>query len=472
MEFLLHHPFDLPHHRRRSSSIGEGTVSLSSSTRCSRQGMFPHCRTQPATRAPAGWGSLYAALTARAGRTRPASARCCRATAPRRPTDLCSRCSVWARCDAETSPGRGYYYHPSRHSAGQPIVAGWAYQWVSQLGFARDSLDRTAGCSAGLSGRGDQHGSRDDDPQAGAPVTGGRAGTALRFRCRLRPVAAGAGSRRYSCGASGPPSSGPVLLWRPAALSSSPKAADRLGMARSSRSATLPRGLLRTWRIRRRTSSMGWFGYGPGADCMPSPKPMQGPAVMPHALSCPARWSGSRSAACPATPAASGALALVVRPRHAGLGPPLACLRPPFRPGTHLPLPQRDAELDPAALPSPGPSRPLVLAGPRGLHPPTARPSPGRRSPVALGATAPLGAVDSLPRPPGGFVPLRGPGHARNPAKTLRPLADDPKGAFRPRPPLSGHQTGRINQPSGTDSPASSRCAPSIGYLGMVKRQA
>ena len=47
--------------------------------------------------------------------------------------------SVWPRCDAEASPGRGYYYHPSRHSAGQPIVAGWAYQLVAQLGFERDS---------------------------------------------------------------------------------------------------------------------------------------------------------------------------------------------------------------------------------------------------------------------------------------------------------------------------------------------
>jgi hypothetical protein len=47
--------------------------------------------------------------------------------------------SVWPRCDAETSPDRGYYCHPSRHSAGQPIVAGWAYQWVAQLGSARDS---------------------------------------------------------------------------------------------------------------------------------------------------------------------------------------------------------------------------------------------------------------------------------------------------------------------------------------------
>jgi hypothetical protein len=34
---------------------------------------------------------------------------------------------------------QGYYYHPSRHSAGQPIVAGWAYQFVAQLGFARES---------------------------------------------------------------------------------------------------------------------------------------------------------------------------------------------------------------------------------------------------------------------------------------------------------------------------------------------
>src|SRR5215217_1797750 len=51
-------------------------------------------------------------------------------------------CSVWPRCDAEASPERGYYYHPSRHSAGQPIVAGWAYQWLAQLGFAHDS--RTA----------------------------------------------------------------------------------------------------------------------------------------------------------------------------------------------------------------------------------------------------------------------------------------------------------------------------------------
>jgi hypothetical protein len=47
--------------------------------------------------------------------------------------------SVWPRCDAETSPERSLYYHASRHSAGQPIVAGWAYSWIAQVGFARES---------------------------------------------------------------------------------------------------------------------------------------------------------------------------------------------------------------------------------------------------------------------------------------------------------------------------------------------
>jgi len=40
--------------------------------------------------------------------------------------------SVWPRCDAETSPERGYYYHHLRHSNGQPIVAGWNYSWLVQ----------------------------------------------------------------------------------------------------------------------------------------------------------------------------------------------------------------------------------------------------------------------------------------------------------------------------------------------------
>lgn len=47
--------------------------------------------------------------------------------------------STWDRCDAECSPERGYYYSASKHSAGKPIVAGWNYQWISQLDWAADS---------------------------------------------------------------------------------------------------------------------------------------------------------------------------------------------------------------------------------------------------------------------------------------------------------------------------------------------
>src|SRR5665811_864350 len=47
--------------------------------------------------------------------------------------------STWPRCDAECSPERGFYYSASKHSAGQPIVAGWSYQWVTQLDWANDS---------------------------------------------------------------------------------------------------------------------------------------------------------------------------------------------------------------------------------------------------------------------------------------------------------------------------------------------
>lgn len=47
--------------------------------------------------------------------------------------------STWDRCDAETSPERGYYYSASKHLSGQPIVAGWSYQWITQLSWAPDS---------------------------------------------------------------------------------------------------------------------------------------------------------------------------------------------------------------------------------------------------------------------------------------------------------------------------------------------
>jgi hypothetical protein len=91
-----------------------------------------------------GWGSLYAALDrgqidAKALREllvrHPLAGGGTTTTTPIYAVDV----SVWDRCDAECSPERGYYYHPSRHSAGQPIVAGWAYQFIAKLNFVRES---------------------------------------------------------------------------------------------------------------------------------------------------------------------------------------------------------------------------------------------------------------------------------------------------------------------------------------------
>ena len=98
-----------------------------------------HLSLQPPHRR--GWGSLYAALSH--GRIGEEALRKLLARHPLAETGATPvyavDMSVWPRCDAECSPERGYYYHPSRHSAGQPIVAGWAYQFVAQLGFVRES---------------------------------------------------------------------------------------------------------------------------------------------------------------------------------------------------------------------------------------------------------------------------------------------------------------------------------------------
>ena len=87
-----------------------------------------------------GWGSLYAALNR--GRIDVEALRsllACHPLAGSETPVYVVDASVWPRCDAECSPERGFYYHPSRHSAGQPIVAGWAYQFVAQLNFVRES---------------------------------------------------------------------------------------------------------------------------------------------------------------------------------------------------------------------------------------------------------------------------------------------------------------------------------------------
>jgi hypothetical protein len=98
---------------------------------------LPHLSLEPVCRR--GWGSIYAALAR--GRIEAERLRDLLVSSlpDADPLVFAVDVTTWPRCDAECSPERGYYYHPSRHSAGQPIIAGWAFQWICQLGFDRDS---------------------------------------------------------------------------------------------------------------------------------------------------------------------------------------------------------------------------------------------------------------------------------------------------------------------------------------------
>src|SRR5829696_5457496 len=98
---------------------------------------LPHLSLEPVCRR--GWGSVYDALSS--GRVEVERLRDLLVSSlpDADPLVFAVDVTTWPRCDAECSPERGYYYHPSRHSAGQPIIAGWAWQWICQLSFDRDS---------------------------------------------------------------------------------------------------------------------------------------------------------------------------------------------------------------------------------------------------------------------------------------------------------------------------------------------
>jgi DDE superfamily endonuclease len=84
---------------------------------------LPHLSLEPVHRR--GWGSAYAALAC--GRIEVERLRDLLASSlpSAGPLVFAVDVTTWPRCDAECSPCRGYSYHPSRHSAGQPIIAGW-----------------------------------------------------------------------------------------------------------------------------------------------------------------------------------------------------------------------------------------------------------------------------------------------------------------------------------------------------------
>jgi len=126
------------------TSWGDALFELCDAVLCSPSpvGSVPSLSLEPVFRRS--HGSLYKAL-ARGDVDTDRLRRLLLTSLPaHRPRVFAVDASTWDRCDAETSPERGFYYSASKHSAGQPIVAGWSYQWISQLEFTPDSW--TAPC--------------------------------------------------------------------------------------------------------------------------------------------------------------------------------------------------------------------------------------------------------------------------------------------------------------------------------------
>ena len=99
---------------------------------------LPHLSLAPGHRR--GWGSVYAAL--RRGHISFEALRSLlvRQPMPAGPPLYAVDVSVWPRPGATTSPERGYQYHsPRRRDGRDPIVPGWAYQWLTRLSWDRDS---------------------------------------------------------------------------------------------------------------------------------------------------------------------------------------------------------------------------------------------------------------------------------------------------------------------------------------------
>ncbi len=94
-----------------------------------------------------GWGSRYAALVhGRIDETGLEALLAAQPLAAGQPVYAVD-CSVWSRCDAAASPERGFYYHPTRHSAGRPGVVGWSHQWLPRSASPASAGPRRSMCA-------------------------------------------------------------------------------------------------------------------------------------------------------------------------------------------------------------------------------------------------------------------------------------------------------------------------------------
>ena len=397
-----------------------------------------------------GWGSLYAAL--RCGRIvegplRELLARHASAGEASHAPVYAVDVSVWSRCDAESSPGRGYYYHPSRHSAGQPIVAGWAYQLIAGLSFERDSWvapmdarrvrpeedanDVAVEQAKDLLERSSRRGAAPlfvfdagyDPVKLQRGLEGRRAHVLVRLHSKPRLLRRPRRGREKAGGAPAPPRQ-EVRPSRP----------PNLAGAR-------PRAPLHDGGLRRGTRQ-GVAGVAP--EDAPHSRALR---VREGARRARHRGPGGGGQAPPPDPRAQEAVALVLRRGRTGSRSVVAGLRQEVRPGAHDPLPQADARVDHAEGQAPRTGGPLDLARHRRLRPTEAGPLVRGGPPTAVGAPAARATVDAMADAAGFRDAPGGGGHAGKGAETLREVAGTAQRApLGPGEALPGTQESRLNR--------------------------
>ena len=350
--------------------------------------------------------------------------------------------STWDRCDAETSPERGFYYSASKHSAGQPIVAGWSTSGSASCRFTPDSwtapLDvrripppptrptrrstRSAGWSTLL-----------DDGDVPMFV----------FDAGYDPIAIGYGLadvRAQVCAASATTgSSTPTrrrvpTVQRAPGTPPTPRATD--SSARSPRPGPSPpatsghRPIVRygtrdRHRLARHAPQTLGRGRWAGHRCPPIVSGSVIRVEVEHLPKPTARtkktlwlwWSGPGRA----------------RPRSV-----LARLPAPLRHRAHLPVRQEHPRLDHPVGVHPRPGRPLDVARRRRAHPAPPGPRPRRRPPPPLGTTTRSRPTHPRPNPSRVSPTSCTPRHARQTTEThpsrTRPPQRHPKTTQNPLP--------------------------------------
>ena len=316
--------------RRADALFGLGDALLCSQTPFPS---LPHLSLEPTHRR--GWGSAYAALASGCIDIERLRDLLASSLPGADPLVFAVDVTTWPRCDAECSPERGYYYHPSRHSSGQPIIAGWAYQWITQLSFDRDSW--TAPVDAAR-----LHPLDDTDQQAacqvrallarlpaGGPVPwfvfdGGYDSAQLTLDLAEVPAAVLVRLRSGRCFYADPPPRAPGSTGRPR------RHGAKFQLRRPDHLAGPDRHFGLSGRPVRHRDRQGVDWAASQAAAPPRPRQPRTPTDRArHHPPRPGRTGPGKD-----TPA-QGAVAVVGRPRRARPGPGLAGLHPPVRPGTH-----------------------------------------------------------------------------------------------------------------------------------------